>query len=175
MTLAAAVLWAASVALDPCGEGVVELRAYQSILAVDPPPWPLNPPDAAAVARGSSRFDTNTTFAAAYAQVRQRLDALALLAAGRSGCEVERLGCFSNAELLLRDLGSVHTAEAQPHWPEAWSRLRRKTARRTMVNLVRPPGARRVPPRVPPRADGCPLTPPPPPAAVAPGRLRGAS
>ena len=153
MTVAAAVLLAASVALDPCHEAVLEWRAYQKILAAEPL-WPLNPPDTAAVARGSGRFEANTTFAAAYAQVRQRLDALALVAAARAGCEVERLGCFSSAELLLADLASVHTAEAQSRWPEAWALLRRKTARRVMVNLVH------VPPP-PPRCRTAPTAPRP--------------
>ena len=152
MLLAAAVLLAAIAALDPCHEAVLEWRAYHKILAADPPLWPLNPPDTAAVARGSGRFEANTTFAAAYAQVRQRLDALALVAAARAGCEVERLGCFSSAELLLADLTSVHTAaEAQPHWPEAWALLRRKTARRVMVNLVLVPPFPRPPPPPPHR------------------------
>ena len=182
MIVAAVVLHAASVALDPCHEAVVEWRAYQKILAFDPPLYPLSPPNTAAIARGSAKFDANTTFAAAYAQVRQRLDALALVAAARAGCEVERLGCFSSAELLLADLTAVQAAEAQPHWPGAWALLRRKTARRVLVNLVHGPPA--------PRPHGPPPPPPPslpvPPSAtpwvpltrpgkgLAAGRMRGA-
>ena len=131
------LLMGAPVALDPCGEGVVEWRAYQTILKADPP-WPLAPDTAPSVTRGESTFDANTTMASAYAQARHRLDALALVAAGRAGCEVERLGCMSNAAQLISDLGSLKKdADGEPHWPESYARLRRKTIRRTMVNLVR--------------------------------------
>lgn len=116
-------------------------KAYHTIVAAVPT-WPLAEPGTA-IAKAAAFDGTNASFAASYARARQRLDRLAGDASKRSGCEIERLGCFSGALRLLTDIADTKNpgrwTERQPGGdgtPPAYAALTAKTLRRSMVNLL---------------------------------------
>ena len=124
----------ATAASEPCAEAFAEFAAYETILRSD---------DYYPIATNEVSASVPTVFAnaddwePAYASARSRIDALAALAAERSGCEIERLGCFQRflgahtAMVALRKGGGNTTLTSS-----SFVNFRSKTLRWTMANLL---------------------------------------
>ena len=133
LTLLVAVALGASTK-EPCVESIAEFAAYETLLRSDEY-YPLAPgsPDLAVPMKFGSADDWEPV----YFSVRARIDALAALAAERSGCEIEKLGCFQ------RFLGA-HTAMLalqkgggnEPLTGTSFLSFRSKTLRWAMANML---------------------------------------
>lgn len=117
----------------PCAEAIGELAAYETLLRNEPYfPVTSDPiPQVPMVFSGSDAWEP------VYAGARFRIDKLAATAAARSGCEIERLGCFQRflaahtAMVTLRNGGGNETL-IEPSFVS----FREKALRWAMYNLL---------------------------------------
>jgi hypothetical protein len=133
LTLLAALALGASTK-EPCVEAIAEFAAYETLLRSDEF-FPL--------ASGSLnspipiKFGSADAWEPVYYSIRARIDALAALAAERSGCEIEKLGCFQRflgahtAMLALQKGGGNETLTAT-----SFVTFRSKTLRWAMSNML---------------------------------------
>lgn len=130
--IAAAALSAAT--KEPCAESITEFAAYETLLRSDEY-YPL--PSDAVDSNTPMTFGSADAWEPVYASARSRIDALAALAAERSGCEIEKLGCFQRflgahtAMLAIQNGGGNGTLAGS-----SFINFRSKTLRWAMANLL---------------------------------------
>jgi hypothetical protein len=129
------LIFAAVVAAEegPCPDALAEYAAYETLLR-SPSYFAL--PDGFLPAIPMV-FDATTEWEPVYYGARRRIDALANLTAGRSGCEIERLGCFqrflsAHTALMTIKQGGGNTTLTAPEF----TRFREKTLRWGMSNFL---------------------------------------
>ena len=121
-------------ASEPCAEAFSEFAAYETILRSDEY-YPIATNEVALHA--PTGFTNENDWEPVYADARARIDALAALAAERSGCEIEKLGCFQRflgahtAMVALRKGGGNTTLTGT-----TFVNFRSKTLRWAMANLL---------------------------------------
>ena len=117
----------------PCPGAIPAFAAYETLLRSEA----YYPLAAVADSRAPMAFSGSDTWESAYLSARHRIDKLAILAAQRSGCEIEELGCFEqflgahNALMAVRAGGGNATLQ-QP----AFQPFREKALGWAMYNLV---------------------------------------
>ena len=121
-------------AKEPCAEAITEFAAYETLLRSDEYyPLSTNTPEV----NSPIKFGTADAWEPVYASARSRIDALAAVAAERSGCEIEKLGCFQRflgahtAMLALQKGGGNSTRSGT-----SFVNFRSKTLRFAMANLL---------------------------------------
>lgn len=117
----------------PCADAIPELAAYETLLRSKP----YFPMTNDAVPEMKMVFAAASAWGPVYMSARSRIDRLAGMAASRSGCEIERLGCFQRflaahgAMLAIQQGGGNSTLTAP-----SFTAFREKTLRWGMANWL---------------------------------------
>ena len=126
--------WTSTVAMgSPCAEAIPEFAAYETLLRADPY-FPINddPVPAMPMALGASN-----AWEPVYMSARWRIDQIANETASRSGCEIERLGCFqrllgAHTAMVAIQHGGGNTTLTLP----SFTAFREKTLRWGFANFL---------------------------------------